>query len=587
MSSDAQIIEEKIIKVNGDIAIKRYSKGRFLGKGGFAKVHEFVCLETKQITAGKIMEKSSLSRARARQKLMSEIKIHRSLHHTNIVRFEHYFEDENFVYIMLELCTNQSLNDLIRRRKRLIELEVQCYLFQVLSALKYMHSHRVIHRDIKLGNIFLSDKMEIKMGDLGLAAKLEFDGERKRTICGTPNYIAPEILEGRNGHSFEVDIWSFGVLMYTMLVGKPPFETNDVKMTYKRIKMNAYTFPDHIPMSEEARDLISRVLVTDPLERPGLDEIMNHLFFTKNPIPKLLPTSTLAVPPSSSYMRQFEKNSNMRTLPRGAEEIMLKPPRSSSQSGLDNEKKDPSRLTPREIRRSGSRERSDSAGSAGSASGSGSNTKRVATTSNYSPTENGPNLWVKKWVDYSNKYGLGYMLSNGNAGVFFNDSTKIIGDSAGEKFQYMYRPIGSQNEETVSHSTTVYPAEFSKKVTLLTHFRKHLAIGEPVVDDTAQLTYIKKWLNTQHAIIFRLSNKVVQVYFQDKSELMLCSGSKQVVYVDKGGRITVYPLAIAMESGNKEMTKRLRYTKEILTNMLQPTENKVLSSPRQASGEFK
>ena len=588
MSSDAQIIEEKIVKVNGDIAVKRYSKGRFLGKGGFAKVYEFVCLETKQITAGKMMEKSALSKARARQKLMSEIKIHRSLHHTNIVRFEHYFEDENFVYIMLELCTNQSLNDLVRRRKRLVELEVQCYLFQVLSALKYMHSHRVIHRDIKLGNIFLSDKMEIKMGDLGLAAKLEFDGERKRTICGTPNYIAPEILEGRNGHSFEVDVWSFGVLMYTMLVGKPPFETNDVKTTYKRIKMNAYTFPDHIPMTEEARELISRILVTDPLERPTIDDIMSHQFFTKNPIPKLLPTSTLAVPPSSSYMRQFEKSNNPRPVTRGVDDgLLLKPPRSSSQAGSEEEKKDPGRLTPREIRRAGSRERSDSAGSAGSASGSGSNTRKVATTSNYLPVDNGPSLWVKKWVDYSSKYGLGYMLSNGCAGVFFNDSSKIIGDPAGENFQYMYRPNPSLDEETVTHAFNAYPAEFNKKVTLLTHFKKHLAIGDPVAEVSNPMTYIKKWLTTQHAVIFRLSNKVVQVYFQDKTELMLYSGTKQVVYIDKSSKITVFPLATAMESGNREMTKRLRYTKEILTNMLQPADNNPMTSPRPSAGDFK
>ena len=591
MSSDAQIIEEKIVKVNGDIAVKRYSKGRFLGKGGFAKVYEFVCLETKQITAGKMMEKSALSKARARQKLMSEIKIHRSLHHTNIVRFEHYFEDENSVYIMLELCTNQSLNDLVRRRKRLVELEVQCYLFQVLSALKYMHSHRVIHRDIKLGNIFLSDKMEIKMGDLGLAAKLEFDGERKRTICGTPNYIAPEILEGRNGHSFEVDVWSFGVLMYTMLVGKPPFETNDVKTTYKRIKMNAYTFPDHIPMTEEARELISRILVTDPLERPTIDDIMGHPFFTKNPIPKLLPTSTLAVPPSSSYMRQFEKSNNPRPATRGLDDgLLLKPPRSSSQAGSEEDKKDPGRLTPREIRRAGSRERSDSAGSAGSAgsaSGSGSNTRKVATTSNYLPVDSGPSLWVKKWVDYSSKYGLGYMLSNGCAGVFFNDSSKIIGDPAGENFQYMYRPSLSQDEETVTYAFNVYPAEFNKKVTLLKHFKKHLAIGDPVAEVSSPMTYIKKWLTTQHAVIFRLSNKVVQVYFQDKTELMLCSGTKQVVYIDKSAKITVFPLATAMDSGNREMTKRLRYTKEILTNMLQPAEGNPMTSPRPSAGDFK
>lgn len=74
--------------------------------------------------------------------------------------------------------------------------------------------------------------MEVKIGDFGLAAKLEFTGERKRTICGTPNYIAPEVLEGKKGHSFEVDLWSLGVVLYTMLVGKPPFETDHVKKTY-------------------------------------------------------------------------------------------------------------------------------------------------------------------------------------------------------------------------------------------------------------------------------------------------------------------------------------------------------------------
>lgn len=204
-SQEGQIVEEKIYKANGEQAIKKYSKGRFLGKGGFARVYEFLYIESKQISAGKIISKASLTKSRARQKLMSEIKIHRALNHTNIVRFEHFFEDSENVYILLELCTNQTLSELIRRRKRLSELEVQCYTFQVVSALKYLHGHRVIHRDIKLGNLFLSEKMELKLGDFGLATKLEFDGERKRTICGTPNYIAPEILDGSQGHSYEVD----------------------------------------------------------------------------------------------------------------------------------------------------------------------------------------------------------------------------------------------------------------------------------------------------------------------------------------------------------------------------------------------
>ena len=91
--------------------------------------------------------------------------------------------------------------------------------------MKYLHSNKVIHRDLKLGNLFLNDKMEIKIGDFCLATKLDFEGEKKKTICGTPNYIAPEILEGKTGHSYEVDVWSLGVIIYTLLIGKPPYET--------------------------------------------------------------------------------------------------------------------------------------------------------------------------------------------------------------------------------------------------------------------------------------------------------------------------------------------------------------------------
>ena len=82
---------------------------------------------------------------------------------------------------------------MVKRRKRLTELEAQCYSVQIIQALKYLHAHRVIHRDLKLGNLFLTDKMQIKIGDFGLATKLDFEGEKKRTVCGTPNYIAPEI----------------------------------------------------------------------------------------------------------------------------------------------------------------------------------------------------------------------------------------------------------------------------------------------------------------------------------------------------------------------------------------------------------
>jgi polo-like kinase 1 len=147
--------------------------------------------------------------------------------------------------------------------------------------------------------------MELKLGDFGLATKLEFDGEKKRTICGTPNYIAPEILEGKTGHSFEVDIWSMGVVIYTMLIGKPPFETNDVKTTYRKIRMNSYTFPENVNISNEAKSLITRILHLNPAYRPSLDDILNHEFFHMgNVVPKLLPTSTLACAPNNALINQ-------------------------------------------------------------------------------------------------------------------------------------------------------------------------------------------------------------------------------------------------------------------------------------------
>ena len=146
--------------------------------------------------------------------------------------------------------------------------------------------------------------MEVKVADFGLATKLEFDGERKKTICGTPNYIAPEILEGKAGHSYEVDIWSLGVIIYTLIIGKPPYETPDVKTTYKKIRMNNYNFPDHVPITDNARNLITKILNLDPLKRPSLDEILNHPFLLPvHSIPKSMPLSTLACPPSANYIK--------------------------------------------------------------------------------------------------------------------------------------------------------------------------------------------------------------------------------------------------------------------------------------------
>ena len=568
---NSAVVEEKIIKVTGDVQVRKYYKGRLLGKGGFAKCYEFTCSENKKIFAAKVVAKSGLVKSRAKQKLISEIKIHKSLHHPQIVAFEHYFEDTENVYILLEMCHNQTLNELLKRRKRLTEIEVQCYIVQLIKALKYLHSHRVIHRDLKLGNLFLTDKMELKVGDFGLATKLDFEGERKRTVCGTPNYIAPEILDGKTGHSYEVDIWSLGVIIYTLIIGKPPFETRDVKTTYKRIKMNAYSFPETAIISEAAKNLISQILVTDPSKRPTLDQILTHDFFNQGTsIPKLLPASTLACTPSLSYIRQFMPDA-------GKDGIVNKPLSTTKLIDRGNNKETSEKDENRNAR--------DAV----------KNLKVNETPSD--PNLKGPDTWVKKWVDYSSKYGLGYLLSNGFSGVFFNDSSKIILNPKTNVFNYIERRMTDKQEIISTHTMSEYPKELQKKVTLLHHFKNYLE-GESNSNDQQEqtnandqenenaekdgdkdkdkdkekkdkpFTYVKKWMRTRHAIMFRLSNKIVQVCFQDKTEIILSSESRVVTYANKRGDRTTYPLSTALEMSNYEMTKRLKYTKDILTHML-------------------
>eukprot|EP01017_Pseudomicrothorax_dubius_P002737 TRINITY_DN10205_c0_g1_i2.p1 TRINITY_DN10205_c0_g1~~TRINITY_DN10205_c0_g1_i2.p1 ORF type:complete len:620 (+),score=120.06 TRINITY_DN10205_c0_g1_i2:131-1990(+) len=596
--SEDVLIEEKISKPNGEALVRKYSRGKLLGKGGFAKCYEITNHETKRLLAAKIICKSTLIKTRARQKLISEIKIHRSLNHSNVVQFEHVFEDQDNVYILLEMCSNQTLNELIKRRKRLAEIEVQSYVSQIISGLKYLHANRVIHRDLKLGNLFLSEKMELKIGDFGLATKLELEGERKRTVCGTPNYIAPEILENKNGHSYEVDIWSLGVIIYALLIGKPPFETPDVKTTYKKIRMNNFSFPDHVPISDSAKNLITRILVLDPTQRPTLDQILQDPFLNDvGSIPLVLPLSTLACPPSSSYIKQFQAQSNnLRHV------VATKVQGENPPKGFDMKKsstksiekvvikgtltpQDPNKMDEDKVLgHTKSIKLSD--GVIELPPGSSQGVTNLFTPSLASKNLVGPEtgkgkseVYVTKWVDYSSKYGLGYNLSDGSTGVYFNDSTKIVMEGSGTYFEYMERKPGDKQDVVASFPLNDYPKDHQKKVTLLQHFKIYLenennsAGCKPNEQlsprkGTEPLIYVKKWMKTKHAIMFRLSNKIVQVDFKDKTEIILSSESKVVTYVNKKGDRLMFPLATALDSNNQEMTKRLKYTKEILTQML-------------------
>ncbi|KIR55150.1 PLK/PLK1 protein kinase [Cryptococcus gattii Ru294] len=336
--------KEKIVPPSPPLKIKdrdrgyEYMRVGFLGEGGFARVYE---VQDQRATrrAVKVVSKASIKTKKNKTKLWAEIKLHQMLAHPNIVRFDDCFEDEENVYMILELCHHGSLMDLLRRRKRYTEPEARYYLVQLIAACQYMHQTNVIHRDLKLGNLFLDENMDIKVGDFGLAALIEKPGDRKKTICGTPNYIAPEVLfDTANGHSFEVDVWSVGVILYTLLIGKPPFQTKDVKAIYKRIRENRYEFPPEKEISSSAQELITLILNTNPDKRPNLGTILSHPWLLDGPFPAYIPASANDFAPDYRHISSSQSRRNFAALCHKskigvAQSINIEPARSRSALG--------------------------------------------------------------------------------------------------------------------------------------------------------------------------------------------------------------------------------------------------------------
>eukprot|EP00929_Paragymnodinium_shiwhaense_P069150 TRINITY_DN34884_c0_g2_i1.p1 TRINITY_DN34884_c0_g2~~TRINITY_DN34884_c0_g2_i1.p1 ORF type:complete len:667 (-),score=117.88 TRINITY_DN34884_c0_g2_i1:78-2078(-) len=266
-----------LIKGNGRI----FDKGRFLGKGGFARCYEVEDRATGEKYAAKIIAKNLLSNPATNRKFRQEVDIHKSVEHDRIVKFYDSFEDRKYIYMILELCPNHSLHNLLNRRdgKGFPEKDARRYVYDLVLALVYLHRQRIVHRDLKVGNMMLDAQHRVKLGDFGLAARMEGKCKKRHSFCGTPNYIAPEILESAKGHSFEADVWSVGIVMYTLLFGRPPFEGADASSTYKNIRNLRYSFPALADVSPAAVHLIRRLLVPDPSKRPRLEDVLDSSWF--------------------------------------------------------------------------------------------------------------------------------------------------------------------------------------------------------------------------------------------------------------------------------------------------------------------
>jgi len=707
----------------------KYKKGKKIGGGGFGEVYEFIELDTNKKRAVKIISNSRIDNdPQSNTAYNNEYKFNTCLDFKYLCKCFSTFKDNQNAYFILDYQPNKTLSELLGKR-HLTEIEIKHYGFELLLAIEYLHKRNIIHRDIKLSNVLLSEKMEVRLCDFGLA--IDNGIEYQKNVCGTPNYIAPELLNHKNGlkYSFEIDIWAFAVLLYTLFFNKTPFEEKAKGKTKYNIQNIVYTFPKEIPISKEAKDLISSILVKNPNERPKIDEIKASPFFKNGEgIPKCLPVSTLVRAMSQEEEESFvkkailndecldkevniaknisfsmrakyysvenndqnennsnssasdsssseegdnkdENNKNINNLILNNEnnneniidiknknnddnknnitlnsnQIIYNKEKETYNSFSNNDNKSnvsrdeeisklgkfSTNLTSNKNILSNYYNNSKSFGKMNETAGFISNNMSNSNSEFFAPTNkirdkdnsnlvpddsitteedfktnskfniNKNNMLnnshssrsnsyksgnidkndiiskdindviISKFIDLSDKCGVGYILSNGDVGVHFNDGTKMIRIKCTLNFIYLdnqgkitlintKKKVDNKDYEIKINALLLFNKTFIKN----SKFRKSFDVDPKLHKKNIDL-YVKKWVKSQFAYFFLLSNDKVQVIFDDKSQVIFDFQSKKTIYINKSKQITMQNINTT-DFGNEEMNKRVKYAKKIL-----------------------
>lgn len=263
-------------------SLSQFEIGRPLGKGKFGRVY---LARTKAspsshpghqgyVVALKCVYKKELVENKVDLQLRREIEIQMNLRHPNVLRMFGYFHDPGRIFMMLEFAGRGELFKILSKlpERRFDEATAAKYIAQIADALQYLHSKHIIHRDIKPENLLVGIRGEVKIADFGWS--VHAPGNRRATLCGTLDYLPPEMVEGKS-HGGAVDLWAMGVLTYEFLEGVPPFEElSGASMTYKRIASVDLHIPTHF--SEEAKDLVRSLLRYHPTDRLPLSKVLRH-----------------------------------------------------------------------------------------------------------------------------------------------------------------------------------------------------------------------------------------------------------------------------------------------------------------------
>ncbi|GJP78149.1 hypothetical protein CLOP_g8482 [Closterium sp. NIES-67] len=267
--------------------VGRYELGRTLGQGSFAKVKLARDVKSMQQVAIKVMEKEKILKHKMADQIKREITVMKMVRHPNVVRLIEVMASQSKVYMVLEFAAGGELFDRIVHRGRLGESEARRYFQQLVDAVDCCHAKGVCHRDLKPENMLVDAHGNLKVSDFGLSALPEQqhrDG-LLHTTCGTPNYVAPEVLHDRGYDGRLADVWSCGVILFVLLAGHVPFQDRDLHRLYRKIRSGLFAFPACV--SPSARALISAILQPDPAKRLTLAGIRRHAWFQPGYVPAL------------------------------------------------------------------------------------------------------------------------------------------------------------------------------------------------------------------------------------------------------------------------------------------------------------
>ncbi|MBN3312821.1 MARK1 kinase, partial [Atractosteus spatula] len=250
--------------------IGNYRLLKTIGKGNFAKVKLARHVLTGREVAVKIIDKTQLNPT-SLQKLFREVRIMKILNHPNIVKLFEVIETEKTLYLVMEYASGGEVFDYLVAHGRMKEKEARAKFRQIVSAVQYCHQKRIVHRDLKAENLLLDADMNIKIADFGFSNEFTI-GNKLDTFCGSPPYAAPELFQGKKYDGPEVDVWSLGVILYTLVSGSLPFDGQNLKELRERVLRGKYRIPFY--MSTDCENLLKKLLVLNPVKRGSLEQIM-------------------------------------------------------------------------------------------------------------------------------------------------------------------------------------------------------------------------------------------------------------------------------------------------------------------------